>query len=669
MGRSHLHERASQITIESSLALRALSIIGWIIQNNPAIDTHTLFKRSGAILSEELKAPILEAERQIEIAFKYWEERRLLERLAAGGQEAVAFVHLALGEYAAARFAASLNDEKLFQWIVNIRKLPRWRETILLTAGSGSADRIIRKLVELDDIEDPTSTEALLAASCQSETDNVSSELSSIVADHLTARLSSNIPVIAYESGRAALGFARLSPAVIGPLASKLLNHDQRWTKLIATTIALLAGKQYVNLDILERDFESMLEPSAVSAPGGGLMIRSDVSEIVDIYLSHATELLLAERKSEDILGKISRIFLSGHFSLKIMGHLREVLIEKGCRDLVQEGDKRWAGPIIDNIGNIQDWRKSHVEADKAVLEAIITAFAETTPGRVEAGDCDKYISLSALYQVMRFPEIEASHYLILGKRLHVDMLKMAIRGAAAAAKLAPSQLVAEANSALNLLHDDKIRSLFDLLYDVTVDADWRIASKMTYDPAKLAMALIHPSEVVGITAAQLLVAGAGGLEGKAAVEAVMSKGGKTALWLISNIASEIWNEMACAKVLNRLDEKLTRGCEYLFQCLPKICESDGQAVTNAVTKILLKGIMASDANVADGAAEACAKMKLPASFSAELQHAYNHWKVHEAPYPVKGGFIPTSPRKNLLKAMLNLLDDHKLDDLLVYYS
>lgn len=669
MGRSHLHERASQINIESSLALRALSIIGWIIQNNPAIDTHTLFKRSGAILAEELQAPILEAERQIEIAFKYWEERRLLERLTAGGQEAVAFVHLALGEYAAALFAANLSDEKLFQWLVNVRKLPRWRETILLSAGSGSADRIIRKLIELDNSEDPTSTEALLAASCQSETDGVSSELSSLVADRLTARLSSQIPVIAYESGRAAMGLARLSPAVIGPLANKLLNNDQRWTKLIATTIALLAGKQYVNLDILERDFESMVEPSAVSAPGGGLMIKSDVSEIVDIYLSHATDLLLAERKSEVLLEKISRIFLSGHFSLKVMGHLREVLIEKGCRDLVQEGDKRWAGPIIDNIGGIQDWRQSHVEADKAVLEAIITAFAETVPGGFVAGDNSKYLSLSALYQVMRFGEIEAGHYLILGKRLHVDLFEMAIRGAAAAAKLAPSQLVAEATSALSLLREDKIRSLFDVLLDVTVDADWGIASKMTHDPAKLAMALNHPSEVIGITAAQILVAGAGGLEGKDAVEAVMSKGGRTALWLISTIAPQIWNEMACAKVLSRLEEQLTRGCEYLFQCLPKICDGDKQAATDAVTKVLLKGIMASDADVAEGAAEACAKMKLPASSFAELKHAYNHWKVNEAPYPVKGGVIPTSPRKKLLRAMLNLLDEHRIDDLLIYYS
>ena len=219
-----------------------------------------MLKQAGEILARELGVEVLEARRQGEQALKFWEERRLLERLSAGGQDAFTFIHLALCEYAAGRYVATLNDIQLEEWLSGVRRQPKWRETILLAAGSGAADRIVRILVTLDDVEDPTSVEAMLAAAAQSETDGIQPTLVKSVADRLLARLTSDVPLIVHESGHALLGLAQLAPEIIGPTAQSLLNHKNPWTRFVAWTLTLYAGREYVDLDLLEQSYETLVE-------------------------------------------------------------------------------------------------------------------------------------------------------------------------------------------------------------------------------------------------------------------------------------------------------------------------------------------------------------------------------------------------------------------------
>lgn len=253
-------DRTISVDLESTVALRSLEIFGWLLQDNPASSSAELLKQAGDILARELGVEVLEARRQGEQALKFWEERRLLERLSAGGQDAFTFIHLALCEYAAGRYAATLNDVQLEEWLSRVRRQPKWRETILLAAGSGAADRIVRILVTLDDVEDPTSVEAMLAAAAQSETDGIQPTLVKSVADRLLARLTSNVPLIVHESGHALLGLAQLAPEIIGSTAQSLLNHKNPWTRFVAWTLTLYAGREYVDLDLLEQSYETLVE-------------------------------------------------------------------------------------------------------------------------------------------------------------------------------------------------------------------------------------------------------------------------------------------------------------------------------------------------------------------------------------------------------------------------
>jgi len=148
----------------------------------------------------------------------------------------------------------------LKEWLTRVRRQPKWRETILLAAGSGDGDRIIRILISLDDVEDPTSVEAILAAAAQSEADRIQPALVKSVADHLLVRLTSDIPLIVHESGHALLGLAQLAPRIVGPAAQSLLMHEYPWTRFVAWALVVQAGKEYVPLDLLEQSYESLVE-------------------------------------------------------------------------------------------------------------------------------------------------------------------------------------------------------------------------------------------------------------------------------------------------------------------------------------------------------------------------------------------------------------------------
>lgn len=261
-----LTDRVSGIDISSSLATRLSEIFGWLIQIDSGISSAELINQSAYILSRETEKPLLTCKEYAEMALRFWEERRVLERLTLGNTDAITFTHLSLCEYAAAKYIANLEESEINRWITEVRNLPKWRETILLAAGVGACNTIIKTLLTLTRQNDPTSMELLLAASAQVEAENVNDNLIKAVAQGLVDRLTSSIPLIVYESGAAALDLVQYAPDVIVPVVKNLLNHDQEWTCTTAWALLLKAGREYIDLDLLESSFSKLINTNISSA-------------------------------------------------------------------------------------------------------------------------------------------------------------------------------------------------------------------------------------------------------------------------------------------------------------------------------------------------------------------------------------------------------------------
>jgi len=380
-------------------------------------------------------------------------------------------------------------------------------------------------------------------------------------------------------------------------------------------------------------------------------ILNDEVYALRRAFLNRATEILLDERQTPEVLKQIECVLNRGDLPWGMSSDLREILARKGLQEIARKSDKlSMLAESLFLMGNRDVW----LEADKAVLEAIIFAFEDVS----EAGsdvlttDGNDLLSLSALFEAMSFGQVVAGNYRVFIKRKDVESLVLTIRGAVAAAKLQSENIVAEARLALDRIGGDNNVSLFTMLANVDVTPEWSEAKQANLDGRILARALDHPSDAVAITAAQLLFAGVSGDEVPDAVKQVLGTGGATALRMISFISSEIWGDKAVYMILDRLDGELSAGCEYLFKSLPKLASNQ---TDDRVYKCLLRGIMAPLPEIAVGAAEGCTSLDLPQTYADELRKAFDHWKEHEPPYPVHRGVIPPSPRKHLLHALTKL--------------
>jgi len=274
------------------------------------------------------------------------------------------------------------------------------------------------------------------------------------------------------------------------------------------------------------------------------IMLPSDeLYDLMCTFLNRGTELLLDERQTPQVLKQIEHVLICKDLPLGVLESLRKVLDRKGLIELVRKIDERWMHRFILAWPKREGW----LEADKVLLNAIIYTFenASVTKGKAAEADTGSLLSLSALFQAMRFGEVAAGNYLVFSKQKDVEALASTIRGAVAAIKVQPGKVVAEAHLALKQLGEEESCDLMSILENVDVTPEWSKVKQVNLDGRILARALDHPSNAVAITAAELLYAGTGGDEVADAVEQILKTGGKTALRMISIISSQIWGDKA----------------------------------------------------------------------------------------------------------------------------
>jgi energy-coupling factor transporter ATP-binding protein EcfA2 len=658
-------DRSFHVDMEHVIASRFLDIFGWLLLEYPAIPISLLIQKSGDLIIGELKDEELEARRKAEQALNYWEERRMLEKLSIGTHEVVTFVHLSLGEFAAGRYASKLPDTQLEEWLTKVRREAKWREVIMFAAGSGDKERIVRTLISLDDVKDLTSTEILLAVSAYLEAARIHLGLAEDIIKYLIPRLSSNIPMITYEAGNAALKLTEIVPDVIGPEVERLLIHDQPWTQKVAWALLVSCGRKYVNLDLLEQHYEALIEPHVTAAGSAIRILTDDRYTINHAFIVKGAELLLSERRTPDVIATMERIINNVNQSMSITDDLAKVLNEKGLQDIVQNyykhvmSDYEWL-----KSEKWEQWKQSSYEAEKALLEAVISAFPDIDVNSNEVST-EGFLCISALFYAMRFDEVGFSSYSVLRHRKGIRSLETAIQGAVAALQLDPKKLVAEAKLGLEEIKPEHGKDLLSMLIKVDVNPIWSRAENVNLAIHILAQALNHPSDAIAITAAELLHAGVGGDEAAVAVEKILQTGGSQSLRMISVIASEIWREKALDIILGRLEGELNNGCEYLFKSLTNLIKGKGN---DRVYKCLIKGIMTPLTKIAEAAAESCVSIDFPDVNINEIRKAFDFWKQHELPYTDERGYITKSPRAHLLH-LLSKLNALTVDELLIFCS
>jgi len=662
-----------------TLAHEVLNRAGWLLhQASPQPGGRSRREVIDALASQlrENGQSLLAAKEKVERCLAFWQERGVLELLQVGHEDAYTFIHATLGEYAAGRYLATCDDSEIRAHLEKVRHDARWRETLLLAAGAGKANIIAEHLLSLDRENDPVATESLLAAAALAESAHASPAIAVKVAEHITNRLCSAIPLVAYESARNSTGLAAQLAEQMEPLLHPLLYNTQLWTRLTALRLALAAGDSVVDFDALEVFFDDWLAPKDAPEPGESppLQTTQDIRKYIlgrrepwstfNEVLALGSEALVRTRPDEATAIRLERLArLKRGINDPALQALLQGLKRLGHVDTADQIWREYVGPLEDIPWD--SITKKYRQADQALLEAVL----RVTGAAPSIEDNQRRpIALSMLIHALQLPQWGVEDWLVFDERHDLAAVDAVLTGTIIALDLDQTEVATDAAWALVRVTGtsqakDADTALLSMLPELPAETNWERAAERADLPASdLVRALSHPSRAIAFSAAQLLAAGVGGRDVSRMLENVLERGEDFALQMVALIAHFIWEKEAFAKLLRRLHEPQSRGCRWLLRELPRL--SEGQA-DERIREVLVRALTADDPQVAIAAAETL--QSLPDTFLepslSGMQAAFTLWSTRgdyceDHQHYVRGAccnHVPLCPRAEILKLFSRL--------------
>lgn len=635
--RSSMSDRTYSVDIDAAIAERVIEVAAWHLINSPDIDLKTLSVEVARDLEIQSGKPPLEAKRLAEQGLKFWEERRLLERLTLGQTEAYTFIHLSLQEYLVGLYISHMNDDVLRSWLLKVRREVRWRQPILIASGAGAADRIVPILLELDEPTDLISTEAMISASCLSEVGHVNEKLVEQVTTKLRQRLTSNVPLIAIEAGEGLRQLAPLAPEIVSAVTADLLGHEQEWTRLAAFTTRLAAGGQYLTLDQIKGwldgiQFVRMIHYTGEPAERRISELPEEAYDLQEFAFVTAIGRLFEELSLDEAREEATKYLKQIRYGMtsRILYPLEWMLYRYDSVDIIDAACEE-DSPAVDFLP--ERWRNSDGSSPSAILiETIIAAAKTSAQGEAQPisnPSESEFTNLSILISAFRFLKVGFTVFHALAKRREEDAFQEVLRAVIFVLDLDPNALLSEAEVALARLNESDEISISSFIRHIPVKVNWSRAKESGLDRSKIMRAIGHPSRVVVGAATNLLLKGVNKEDVRPLVLQALETEGDFALEIMAGVVPRLWEPEEAARILlGRLKGSPAPGFGNIYLALGAVVTSCEEATRGEVAKALLDGLYDEEHAAALAAAEVL--LALPLSNSSTLQQllkrAFIYW-------------------------------------------
>ncbi|MCQ1573480.1 DNA repair protein RadA [Neorhizobium galegae] len=632
--------------VSETVRQRVLAIVGWILVRDPIATTKSIIEECCNIIAPELGVTPLAASKQVESAIDFWEAGGLIERLHHSGATLMTFIHKSFAEYAAGRYLLGLLGTERKLQVEKAADDPSWSEVIGFAAGMGMGDEIAQLLVVRQSSGAHGQIKRAVALLADPDAQITDSYAAILVSAAFETAIRGDDEGL--EIGMALVSLARSRPKLVGPAASQYLDGDDTVPRLVGWAAAVNAGPEWFDATALRQILAALT--AEIVFPERSLLHgkiwavgRKDRDLLQEVGL--AALRMVPDREAEDLLATV----LAGE-AFQNVGFLSKVETELERRGL-SEVRKPWGKDLKSMAWTIGKAADPWTKASRAALRAVVNALKTDTAAGGTISEAYPYVA--GLLRLAGFYDVVAGDVYAWTLAYNAAAVKEALRLLAIAGAMPADVLEADAlrlSSHLAAKPDNGIFGFGLPSVDLPPLAWGRIAAAKP-DRELLLDALAHKSQWLVEVAASALEA-----DPPALVDLQGRLPGAKDLELagLAHVIASCYPSVAVETLLPVLSGPPRPGLEYVLDSLAEIDSGPSGSLLHALADVLV----GKDVHVANSGAKLALKLVKRQRFADNelLQRSYEHWKIHEEPYPRSGGVVPESPRPILLEAML-LLD------------
>ena len=656
---------------EEEVRNSVLNHLGWLVSTSPLLTTEEIKKQCAKNIERDFGEPYMKSLSLARNSITYWEEAGLIERISYSRQDLITFIHKTYGEFAAARYLATIDETEVRQLIEKEFDNPDWEEILDFATQTSVAEMIA------DVIIDRAKTAELSSRLIDRAFHVLARPEIRLAPPKLGAFLKQMFALAQVEDRQKAYrvgiymannNMSHISE--VADLSKRLLMAQAEWSKLIGWTVLVCHFPDRLDRSELENavlyyaalsnDDNLFIRPNhddSLIRPMASLLYRGPDKDIFELFLINALEALLGNltvTRQDKLLAAVGK--LRGLLSLGSMSRLESLLHRIGRRDALS---------MFGDMFGTSNWSTSEFDAGYRTLfqDVMVGAFvteAVLTPPNTGMKHFGAFLQLA---QINKSTVEDVKVWADVGDFSHVqDLLRIAV----IIFGLSPKRLAEEVQYFYEDTGDQKrFREFFYVTRMVpSVDApevNWEHAKEVEFDNTILEELVHHPSLWLKCLAANILDTRMSDIERFETCKRMLQNGRNETLYLVAEMAGKLPDHKGHELILSRLREPLKLGDHYLFERLAE----DEFPVEHSHSDVLELGLMSSFAKVAESAAKWCGAGAngSEAWIRRLLRQAFKHWTINEQPYPKGGGIVPDSPRKALYY-VLRAINNFKFDEL-----
>lgn len=643
-----------------------------MVSTSPLLTTEEIKNQCAKNIKRDVGEPHLKSLSLARNSIAYWEEAGLIERISYSGQDLITFIHKTCGEFAAARYLATIDETEVRQLIEKEFDNPDWEEILDFATQTSVAEMIA------DVIIDRAKTVELSSRLIDRAFHVLARPDICLAPANLDAFLERMFTLAQDEDRqkayRVGLCMANNNMSHVPEVAERskwLLTAQVEWSKLIGWTVLVCHFPDKLNRSELENAvfyyaalsnddnlFIRRNHDDSLIRPMASLLYRGPDRELFELFLINALEALLENLT----IARQNKLF-AAIGTLQAL-RTRDSMIR--LENLLRRIGRRDALSMFGEMFGTSNWSASEFDANNRTLfqDVLVGAFVDEetlTPPDTGMKHFGAFLELAHIMKAPVADKIKA--WKDVGDLLYVREL---LRVAAIIFGLSLERLAAE----MQHFYEDagaqkRFRESFyitDMVPSVDApDVNWEYAKQVEFDNTVLEELVHHSSPWLKFLAAFVLDARMSSTERFGACKRMLQNGQNETLYLAAEMAGKLPDHAGHGLILARLREPLQPGAHYLFEQLAE----DKFPVEHSHSDVLELGLMSSFAKVAESAAKWCGAGAngSKAWIRRFLRQAFEHWIINEQPYPKGGGIVPDSPRKALY-CVLRAIDNFKFDEL-----